>query len=157
MGTKQHHPLQLVIEAAWDAGHTPRILVLGDRARGALPPDVIAAAESGQIVLDLIPTDPLVCRLKARFHMEHTDFQRDATHGGETCDIDHAPTAVRLYCTSSYDGGVWSLQVRTRMKRADGQPGAKSIAAIASLSREDMVALRDAIVTLLAEQEERRG
>lgn len=74
--TKQHHPLQLVIEAAWDAGHTPRILVLGDRARGALPPDVIAAAKSGQIVLDLIPTDPL----HPTFTAEHATF--DLSFGG---------------------------------------------------------------------------
>ncbi|RTL23978.1 MAG: hypothetical protein EKK55_12125, partial [Rhodocyclaceae bacterium] len=61
--------------------------------------------------------------------MECTDFQRDAALGGETyLQVEVPPsgeldvivsgdTSVRLYCTSSYDSGVWSLQVRTRFMR----------------------------------------
>ena len=87
--------------------------------------------------------------------MDRTDFLRETAFGGETVAIEHGKPAVRLYCTSVYEGGVWSLQVRTRMKRADGRPGAKSIAAIASLSVADMIALREAIDVLLSEQESR--
>jgi hypothetical protein len=60
-------------------------------------------------------------------------------------------TAIRLYCTQSYEGGRWSLQVRAPETLANGREGMKFIIACASLDRDAMAALRDAIETQLAE------
>jgi hypothetical protein len=60
----------------------------------------------------------------------------------------HAETresAVRLYCTQSYEGGRWNLQVRASETLANGAEGQRFLIGTATLDRESMIALRDAI------------
>lgn len=64
-----------------------------------------------------------------------------------TVTIKSRERAIRLYCTNS--GQAWLLQVRTPVSRADGSEGKAAIAAGATLLRDDMIALRDAITALL--------
>ncbi len=52
-------PIQLVIENAWDAGHTPRVLVKGDAPGLVFPSDVLARFNGAPIPLDLDPSYPL--------------------------------------------------------------------------------------------------
>lgn len=59
--------------------------------------------------------------------------------------------AIRVYCTQSSAPACWALQVRSTMRLANGRKGADYIVATASLQREDMLALRDAINVALAE------
>ncbi len=59
--------------------------------------------------------------------------------------------AVRLYCTASYGGGQWSIQVRAPIMLADRTEGRDFIVATASLDAEDMRALRDSIDAHLAD------
>lgn len=57
---RPHHPFQLAIEQAWDEGHTPRLLVLGERVpKGGLPAALVAAHDGRPIVLDLDPSYPM--------------------------------------------------------------------------------------------------
>ena len=72
---RPHHPFQLAIEQAWDAGHTPRLLVLGDRPGVKLPHDVIERYDGAPVPLDFKPEDPLNptfnaegCALDLAFH-----------------------------------------------------------------------------------------
>lgn len=62
--------------------------------------------------------------------------------------------AVRLYCTSA--DARWTLQVRGYRTLADGTCGREFMIAGASLDREAMVALRDAVDALLEEYAEYR-
>jgi hypothetical protein len=60
-------------------------------------------------------------------------------------------SGVRLYCTQRGDGGAWCLQVRGMIRLANGQEGKDFVVASASVYREDMLALRDAIDAFLKE------
>ena len=57
---------------------------------------------------------------------------------------------VRLYCTQH--GEAWCLQLRGTVRLANGQPGKDFIVASASVYRDDMTALRDAIDAFLKEE-----
>lgn len=84
--------------------------------------------------------------------MSETDYIRAAQYGG-TCTIEDRGPSVRLYCQSSDPS--FALQVRTRVSLVNGQESQRAIAATASLSLDDLRALRDAIDTLIAEHEHR--
>lgn len=56
---------------------------------------------------------------------------------------------IRLYCTQA--GTAWALQVRDWIRLANGRKGKDFIIATASMSREDLLALRTAIDETLAE------
>lgn len=62
--------------------------------------------------------------------------------------------ALRLFCTSADSG--WCLQIRAHEKLASGRQGQKFLIAGATLDRETMLALRDAINTQLEEYAEFR-
>jgi hypothetical protein len=64
---------------------------------------------------------------------------------------------VRLYCTASplvhgEENGRWALQVRARVKTRSRGPGKHFTVGTASMSREDLLWLRDLIDTALQEQ-----
>ena len=52
---------------------------------------------------------------------------------------------VRLYCTMSYDGGAWNLQLRGKLKLKSGHESMQGIMATAHLYREELTGLRDQI------------
>lgn len=58
--------------------------------------------------------------------------------------------AVRLYCTSHMT--TWALQVRGPTRLHNGEDGKDFIVADASMSREALTELRDAINTFLGEK-----
>ena len=79
------------------------------------------------------------------------NFYLPVEHGetikANDCEGEDRERAVRLYCTSM--DRAWSLQVRGTIKRADGRQGKDFIIACASLDKEGMRALRDAIDAML--------
>ncbi len=59
---------------------------------------------------------------------------------------------VRVYCVQSGPDSAWCLQVRAPLKTANGREGKDFMVASANyLSREDMMAIRDAINAELAQ------
>jgi hypothetical protein len=69
-------------------------------------------------------------------------------------DIDAKKPAIRLFCTSA--DSSWCLQIRAHEKLANGQQGQKFLIAGATLDRETMLSLRDAINAQLEEYAEFR-
>jgi hypothetical protein len=69
-------------------------------------------------------------------------------------DTDAKKPAVRLFCTSAATS--WLLQIRAHETLASGRQGLKFFIAGATLDRETMRALRDAINTQLEEYAEFR-
>lgn len=57
--------------------------------------------------------------------------------------------AIRLYCTHAFNGGTWELQVRAPQRLANGNLGKTFFVATATIERDDLVALQDAINTEL--------
>lgn len=57
--------------------------------------------------------------------------------------------AIRLYCVQA--GSLWNLQIRGPQERGNYSEGKEFIVATAPLCRDELVALRDAIDTLLTE------
>jgi hypothetical protein len=67
--------------------------------------------------------------------LEHVDIRKCRSVGREP--------AVRFYCIQR--GGAWNLQVRAPITLDNGREGKDFIIATASIYREDLLALRDAI------------
>jgi hypothetical protein len=60
-------------------------------------------------------------------------------------------SGVRLYCEQA--DGIWALQTRSPMTLRNGREGRDFIVSTASLDRDQMAALRDAIDILLRDGE----
>lgn len=84
----------------------------------------------------------------------HTDFQREVRRAGSHAVKDVERTqAIRLYC--EMHGESWNLQVRgPEWINGGWKEGKAFMVATAHLSKEDLLTLRRAIDTLLAESEE---
>jgi len=80
-----------------------------------------------------------------------THFYRPVVHAGSMVVKNvEREQAIRLYCEQS--GTAWLLQVRGPQRLGfGGREGKAFMVAGATLTRDDMVALREAIDALLAE------
>lgn len=93
--------------------------------------------------------------------MSSRDFIRPIDHV-DVGKYNHAETrdrGIRLYCTASAethggDNARYALQVFAPMKLANGQEGRDYVIATASLSPQDLVALRAEVDAAIAEVEE---
>lgn len=80
--------------------------------------------------------------------MDH--FYKKVDHAeARKVDIADRESGVRVYCMQH--GGSWALQVRTPIRLANGTEGKDYIVATASLDKQTMVELRDAIDAILEE------
>jgi hypothetical protein len=93
--------------------------------------------------------------------MSSRDFIRPIDHVdvGKYNHVKTRDRGIRLYCTASAethggDNARYALQVFAPMKLANGQEGRDYVIATASLSPQDLVALRAEVDAAIAEVEE---